>query len=87
MRYVDGVWWVEHMPTLHDGEGVRICVFRDHHPPHVHVYAGDGRAAKIDLRDGRLIVGNVRAKEYRHALRWLLAHREEAWTAWRTLNS
>lgn len=75
------------MPTLHDEAGIRICVFRDHHPPHVHVYGKDGRAAKIDLRDGRLIVGELRAREYRHALRWLIAHDVEAWAAWHELNS
>jgi Domain of unknown function (DUF4160) len=75
------------MPTLYDGAGLRACVFRDHHPPYVHVYGGDGRAAKIDLRDGRLIVGDIRAREYRCALRWLLEHGDEAWTTWHTLNS
>jgi hypothetical protein len=75
------------MPILYDGPGIRICVFRDHHPPHVHVYGGDGRAAKIDLRDFRLIVGEIRAKEYRQALHWLLAHGNDAWTKWQELNS
>jgi hypothetical protein len=52
------------MPTLFASEGFKICVFRDHRPPHVHVFGGDGRSAKIALEDGRLIGGNIRAREY-----------------------
>ena len=75
------------MPTLFTGEGIKICVFRDHHPPHVHVFGGDGRSAKIALEDGRLISGQVRAREYKRALRWLIEHERAVWKKWRELNS
>jgi Domain of unknown function (DUF4160) len=75
------------MPTLFASEGFKICVFRDHRPPHVHVFGGDGRSAKIALEDGRLIGGNIRAREYKRALRWLIEHEREVRDRWRELNS
>lgn len=72
---------------LPDDEGFRVYLyFRDHHPPHVHVYQSDASAA-IALGDediGPYILdSSFKAKEERKAIRLVERYQAELLRAWR----
>ncbi len=58
------------MPTIVDFGAYRIRMyFRDHNPPHFHVY-GDDFAARLRIDDLTVIAGDAPAAVLRRVRRW-----------------
>lgn len=75
------------MPALKDFGSFRIMMFiDDHNPPHVHVVTPD-REAKIALRDGRVLAGDVPAKTLRRARAWIADNRATLLGKWQSLTT
>jgi hypothetical protein len=74
------------MPRVAEFSGLKINMYAaDHNPPHVHViYADDEALLAID--DGRIIAGDMPAKQLRAARAWLDANRVAVVARWAALN-
>jgi hypothetical protein len=65
------------VPIIHRLGSIIIRIyFHDHAPPHVHVVAGDVQA-KVAIRTGEVIEGEMTARNLRRVRDWLA--RERAW--------
>jgi|HubBroStandDraft_2_1064218.scaffolds.fasta_scaffold230869_3 hypothetical protein len=76
------------MPELARFYGIVITMyFRDHSPPHIHIYGGNRRrpewAAQVTLRDGTLLDGDAPDVALRLVGDWVALHRDELLEAWR----
>ena len=73
------------MPTIATLKGCSIRVyFKDHNPPHVHIYSTEGQA-KYRIADSAMIDGDLPAKYQRQVRAWLDDNREFALRKWREI--
>ena len=71
------------MPIIHRLGGIVIRMyFHDHAPPHVHVIVG-GLQAKVAIRTGEVIEGEITARDVRRARTWLARERIRLLELWR----
>lgn len=65
------------MPRISEVYGIIIAMyFRDHNPPHLPARYG-GQEAKIAIRTGELLEGQLPRRAYRLVREWTELHREE----------
>ena len=75
------------MPRISEFYGIVIAMyFRDHNPPHLHARYG-GQEAKIAIRTGELIEGQLPRRAYRLVREWTELHREELELNWERARS
>jgi hypothetical protein len=75
------------MPELARFYGIVISMFyRDHNPPHIHVYGGNRRradwAVQIVIEDGSVLDGEAPDVAVRLVRDWVAIHRDELVEAW-----
>ena len=74
------------MPTICMFYGIIISMYfeikQKHHLPHIHARYQDYKAS-IAIDDGRLLAGNLPAKQLRMVQVWLDIHREELLANWK----
>jgi hypothetical protein len=62
--------------------------YNDHGRPHIHVRPlGRREGAKVDVRNGEIIVGKLRRSELDLVRAWLVIHRQEVFDAWNRAQS
>ncbi len=73
------------MPTICMFYGILVSIFfaddERHHTPHVHVRY-QGAKASIAVEDGRLLAGEIPARQLRMVQVWIDLHREELLADW-----
>ena len=74
------------MPTVARFDGLKINMYRDHNPPHVHVIVGDEEALVV-IATGALLEGSVPAKKLAAAREYIAANREALMTKWDALQA
>lgn len=58
------------MPEISTFYGITIRMFnKDHQPPHFHAEYG-GKMESIDIRTGRVLVGNLPKRAHKMAMEW-----------------
>lgn len=72
------------MPIVSSFYGISIRMFyKDHMPPHFHAdYAG--ATESVDIRNGKVIAGNLPRRAHRLVLEWWDEHRDELLEMWNT---
>lgn len=74
------------MPEIDRFSGIRICVFsRDHLPPHFHAFFGEYEAL-IDIRENKIIAGNLPKRKLHEILNYLEANRSDLLETFLQLN-
>lgn len=74
------------MPTIVTIGNLKIQIFADdHNPPHFHVVTPD-REALVRISDLSILAGSLTGREYKAAVAWAAAHREELEDEWNRLN-
>ena len=72
------------MPEISTFYGITIRMFnKDHQPPHFHAEYG-GKMESIDIRTGRVLVGNLPKRAHKMAMEWWEIHRDELLEMWET---
>lgn len=75
------------MPTVKDFGAFKIVIYYgDHNPPHVHVLTPEQEGAKVAVRDGRVIAGDLPPAIRRKATAWIAAHRAALLKKWDAMN-
>jgi hypothetical protein len=70
------------MPEISRFYGMIILMnFRDHSPPHFHVWYGDYKAI-VTIEDG-IVKGEMPQRALKMIFEWMEAHRAELLTDWR----
>lgn len=72
------------MPEISRFYGLIIKMFfrdSEHDPPHIHVSYGE-YAGLIDLRDGKMLEGDLPARAYRLVTEWFESHKKELNNMW-----
>jgi hypothetical protein len=78
---VPGPW--KGVPTISRFHGLVIQMyFRDHSPPHFHVWAA-GRVARVRIDPVELIDGQLSRKQFALVKRWAKLHRIELEEDWK----
>lgn len=76
---------VKPMPTISMFYGILISMFYgdtvQHHVPHIHVRY-QGEKASIAIDDGRVLAGEISARQLRMVQVWIDIHREELLVDW-----
>jgi hypothetical protein len=71
------------VPIIHRLGGIVIRMyFHDHAPPHVHVIAGELHA-KVAIRTGEVIEGEITGRDLRRVRAWLARERAGLLELWR----
>lgn len=75
------------MPELTRFYNIVITMFyRDHNPPHIHVYYGRRHrpewAAQIDIRDGSVMDGDIPGLALHLVREWVRLRQDELIAAW-----
>lgn len=69
------------MPELARFYGIVIAMYwRDHHPPHFHVFYGE-HEAEVDL-EGNLLAGGLPKRAHALVMEWWTLHRQELKENW-----
>lgn len=70
------------MPTIAYFLGISVAMyFRDHNPPHIHVFYG-GYEALIAIEDARVLRGKLPPTAMLIVRRWVTMRREELLANW-----
>jgi Domain of unknown function (DUF4160) len=70
------------LPTVCEFDGISVSMYyRDHLPPHVHVFHG-GREAVIDIRTCRLMAGGLSGGTLTKVRAWVRLRRQEFEANW-----
>jgi hypothetical protein len=71
------------MPTISRFHGIVISMyFRDHLPPHFHVWAG-GQEAQVRIDPVEVTAGELGKRQFGLVKRWAELHRKELEENWR----
>lgn len=73
------------MPTISMFYGILVAMFYEdndrHHLPHIHVRYS-GMKAAIAIEDGRVLAGEIPAKQLKLVQAWIEIHRDELFADW-----
>jgi len=72
------------MPTISEFLGIKIImqfIEREHNPPHIHAVYGDSRAS-YDIKDIKLLAGNLPKRANAHVLEWIKLYQGELLKIW-----
>ena len=72
------------MPSISTFYGITISMYyKDHEPPHIHAeYAG--KIEVIDIRNGRVMNGEIAKRAHKMVVEWWDIHRDELLEMWET---
>lgn len=72
------------MPVISTFYGITIHMFyKDHEPPHIHAeYAGQTEV--IDIRNGRVIRGQIPRRAHKMVIEWWELYQDELAEIWET---
>jgi len=71
------------MPELSRFFGLLIKMqYRDHAPPHIHVWYGGRSSARMRIRDADLMSGGLPRPQLAAATAWIFEHQDELLDAW-----
>ena len=73
------------MPTISMFYGILVSIYFEeserHHRPHVHVRYS-GQKASIAIEDGRVLAGDIPAKQLKMVQAWIEIHQDELFADW-----
>jgi hypothetical protein len=73
------------MPELSRFFGLLIKIqYRDHNPPHVHVWYGGKDRAIIDISGAEILRGGLPRSQYALVAAWIYLHQQDLEDAWET---
>lgn len=71
------------MPELSRFLGLVLkMVYKDHPPPHFHVFIGKKKVASIRIRNATLLEGSLPRPQLLSVLAWTVLHQQELLDAW-----
>ena len=71
------------MPELSRFFGLLIKIqYRDHDPPHIHVWYGGKDRATVDIYDAVMLQGDLPRSQYALVAAWIYLHQQELEDAW-----
>jgi hypothetical protein len=76
------------MPELCRFLGISIKMqYDDHAPPHIHIWHGGRYRAKVDIRTGEVLEGDLPRAQLACVTAWLILHQREIASAWNKVTS
>ncbi|MEK6748656.1 MAG: DUF4160 domain-containing protein [Pseudomonadota bacterium] len=73
------------MPTISMFYGILVAMFYEdndrHHLPHIHVRYS-GMKAAMAIEDGRVLAGEIPARQLKMVQAWIEIHRDELFADW-----